>query len=190
MTSQPSTAVLSIPCAGAYLIDSQNSTITFTSRHMFGLGTVRAGFSILSGQLGIGQSLDQCRASASIGAASFSSDNEKRDLDVQGPGLLDVARFPQIEFTSTGVRHGGGGVVLVGTVAMHGLVAPVQVRVYFWEARTSDQIHVLARAEHLDRFAFGVTGSRGWVGRYFDLAFDVVAVLTAPGAETDTQKSP
>ena len=29
--------------------------------------------------------------------------------------------------------------------------------------------------EHLDRTTFGITGSRGMVGRYLDLEFDVLA---------------
>ena len=113
---------------------------------------------------------------ATIDAASFKSDNAKRDRDVKGPGLLDVADFPHIEFTSTEVRQDGRAVVLVGLVAMHGVDAAVEVPVSSWEAQAPDQIHVLARADHLDRCSFGITGARGWVGRYFDLALDVLAV--------------
>jgi hypothetical protein len=36
-------------------------------------------------------------------------------------------------------------------------------------------MRVHARAEHLDRHAFGITGSRGMVGRYLDLDFDLLA---------------
>jgi polyisoprenoid-binding protein YceI len=92
---------------------------------------------------------------------------------------LDVASFPLIEFISTGVREDERGVVVVGTVAMHGVVAPVQLFISSWEAQNSDRIQVLARADHLDRYWFGITGAKGWVGRYFDLDFDVVVVRAA-----------
>ncbi|MBT2547332.1 YceI family protein [Arthrobacter sp. ISL-65] len=179
MTSQPETAVLAIPSAGTYRIDGVRSAITYTGRHMFGLGTVRAKFSIASGQLEIGESLADCHVTATIAAASFTSGNAKRDGDVKGPGLLDVASFPHIEFASTGVREDERGMVLLGTVAMHGVVAPVQLPVSSWEAQNPDRIQVLARADHLDRYAFGITGAKGWVGRYFDLDFVVVVVRAA-----------
>ncbi|WP_395398482.1 YceI family protein [Arthrobacter sp. UC242_113] len=179
MTSQPETKVLSIPSAGTYRIDGVRSGITYTSRHMFGLGKVRAKFSIASGRLEIGELLADCRATATIAAASFMSNNAKRDGDVRGPRLLDVASFPDIEFASTGVREDERGIVLVGTVAMHGVVTPVQLPVSSWEVRNPDRIQVLARADHLDRYSFGVTGAKGWVGRYFDLDFNVVVVRAA-----------
>ena len=176
MTTQPAAKSLSMPIAGTYRIDVVRSRITYTCRHMFGLGTVRAEFSIASGLLEIAESLTECRAAATIDAASFKSDNAKRDRDVKGPGLLDVAKFPRIEFASTEVREDGRGATLVGIVAMHGVDAAVEVAVSAWEAPAPDQIHVLARADHLDRCSFGIKGARGWVGRYFDLTLDVLAV--------------
>ena len=179
MTTQPATKTLSMPTAGTYRIDGSRSGITYTCRHMFGLGKVRADFSIASGHLEIAETLPECRAVATIDAASFTSDNAKRDSDVKGPRLLDVANFPRIEFISTGVREGSPGAVLVGVVAMHGVDAAVELKVSSWEAQGSDQIHVLARADRLDRYSFGITGAKGWVGRYFDLALDVVAAPAA-----------
>ncbi|MBT2531513.1 YceI family protein [Arthrobacter sp. ISL-48] len=179
MTIQPDTKVLTIPGAGTYRIDGVRSAITYTSLHMFGLGKVRAKFSIASGRLEIGESLADCHVSATIAADSFTSDNPKRDRDVKAPGLLDVASFPQIEFTSTEVREDKRGIVLLGTVVMHGVLAPVQLPVSSWVARNSGRIQVLARADHLDRYSFGITGAKGWVGRYFDLDFDVEVVRAA-----------
>ena len=181
MTSQPDTKVLALPNAGSYRIDSVSSAITYTSRHMFGLGKVHARFSITSGRLEIGESLADSQASATIAAGSFASDNAKRDSDVKGPGLLDVASFPLIEFTSTVAREDNLGIVLVGAVAMRGVAAPVQLLVLSWEAHSSDRIQVRARADHLDRYLFGITAAKGWVGRYFDLDLDVVAVRAMPG---------
>lgn len=40
----------------------------------------------------------------------------------------------------------------------------------------ADGVHMHAVAEHLDRYAFGVTKGKGMVGRYLDLDFDVFAV--------------
>lgn len=183
MTSQLDAKILAIPGAGTYSIDSVRSSITYTSRHLFGLGKVHARFSIASGRLEIGESLADCQATASIDAASFSSNSAKRDVDVRGPGLLDVATFPHIEFSSTGMREDKGGVVLGGLVSMHGVTAPVEVSVTSWAAVPSGGIWVAARADHLDRYSFGISGNRGWAGRYFSLSFEVAAVLAAPAGE-------
>jgi polyisoprenoid-binding protein YceI len=176
MTTQSATAVPTLPNAGTYRVDPQRSSVTYSCRHMFGLGKVRAKFSISSGLLTASSTLAESRASATIDPASFNSAHERRDRDVKGRGLLDVAAFPRIEFSSTGIREDGGAVVLAGIVAMHGVEAAVEVTVLSWEAPIPGQVHVTARATHLDRCSFGITGSRGLVGRYFDLTFQIVAV--------------
>lgn len=176
MASQHETKILAIPVAGIYRIDTGASAITYTSRHIFGLGKVHAKFTVTSGPLEIGESLAESQAIATIAAGSFASDNAKRDSDVKGPALLDVTTFPLIEFTSTRAREGENGIVLVGAVAMRGVSTPVQLLVLSWEAYGSDRIRVRARVHHLDRYLFGITGAKGWVGRYFDLDLDVVAV--------------
>jgi hypothetical protein len=64
--------------------------------------------------------------------------------------------------------------VLSGTVTAHGTTVPVDV-VIDRLTPEEDGMRVHARAEHLDRYAFGVTGSKGMVGRHLDLDFDVLA---------------
>lgn len=176
MTTQPAVQVITLPDAGTYRVDPERSNVTYACRHMFGLGKVRAGFTISSGVLDVSTTLAGSSASATIDAASFHSANERRDRDVKGRGLLDVAAFPTIAFSSTGIREDGGATIFAGIVAMHAVEAAVEVTVLSWEAPEPGLVRVTARASHLDRYSFGITGSRGFVGRYFDLAFQVVAV--------------
>jgi hypothetical protein len=91
-----STGAVHVPATGTYLIDPEQSVVSCSGRHMFGLGTVHATFTVRSGTLG-----------------------------VEGDGI---------------------------------------------------RLH--AHADHLDRCAFGITGSRGMVGRYLDLDLDVFASRT------------
>jgi polyisoprenoid-binding protein YceI len=177
MTTQSVTDLPTLPDAGTYRVDPQRSSVLYSCRHMFGLGRVRADFTISSGLLNVSSTLAGSSASATIDAASFDSANQRRDRDVKGRGLLDVAAFPTIAFSSTGIREDGGA-ILAGIVAMHGVEAAVEVTVLSWESPAPGQIRVTARANHLDRYLFGITGARGFVGRYFDLAFQVVAVRT------------
>ena len=178
MTTQSVTDLPTLPDAGTYRVDPQRSSVLYSCRHMFGLGRVRADFTISSGLLNVSSTLAGSSASATIDAASFDSANQRRDRDVKGRGLLDVAAFPTIAFSSTGIREDGGA-ILAGIVAMHGVEAAVELTVLSWESPAPGQIRVTARPHHLDRYSFGIKGSRGFVGRYFDLAFQVVAVRVA-----------
>jgi polyisoprenoid-binding protein YceI len=88
--------------------------------------------------------------------------------------LLDCATYPEISFASRGLGKDGDHWVLSGTVTAHGRAVPVDV-VIDRMVPEANGMRVHARADHLDRHAFGITGSKGMVGRYLDLDFDVLA---------------
>ena len=161
--------------AGTYRLDSERSTVGYTSKHMFGLGSVHAVFRVRSGELRLGGDLADSSVEATVDAASFTSDIARRDRDVRSPGLLDVATYPEITFASAAVRATGDDLVVEGTVTAHGRSVPVELAV---TSMTGDPgaLRVRARVDHLDRYAFGITGSKGLVGRFFDLDLDVLAV--------------
>jgi hypothetical protein len=69
----------------------------------------------------------------------------------------------------------GDGFRLTGIVTAHGRVVPVEVLLDHVTTETGG-VRMHARAEHLDRNAFGVTKAKGMVARYLDLDFDVFAV--------------
>jgi hypothetical protein len=63
---------------------------------------------------------------------------------------------------------------VAGTVTAHGHTVDVDVRIdRIAQEGTGIRLH--GQAEHLDRTAFGITGSRGMVGRYLDLELDAFA---------------
>jgi polyisoprenoid-binding protein YceI len=141
---------------------------------MFGLGTVHATFAITSGEVQVRDPVADSTVEVSMDPASFSSGNAKRDRDVVAAALLDCATHPEISFVSRELRKDADHWVLSGTVTAHGTAVPVDV-VIDRMTPEGDGMRVLARADHLDRQAFGITGSRGFVGRYLDLDFDVLA---------------
>lgn len=161
--------------AGTYRIDPHRSQVTYSSRHMFGLGRVHAAFTIRSGEIKIPASLNDARADAILDSASFTSDSAKRDKDVKSAGLLDVATYPDITFSSSDVSRKDGAIVLNGHVTAHGKTVPVEVLVA-GVAQEFDGIRIHAQSEHLDRYAFGITKSKGLVGRWLSLEFSVFAV--------------
>jgi polyisoprenoid-binding protein YceI len=169
-----SSAVTTVLAPGTYRLDPAKSQVHYSGKHMFGLGTVRATFTIEGGELRIGEPLAASSIAVTVDAASFSSGNTKRDKDVCSAGLLDVAEHPVITFASDTVQQAGDTLLVTGTVTAHGHTVEVDVHI----DRITDEgtgIRLHGRAEHLDRTDFGITGSRGMVGRYLDLELDAFA---------------
>ena len=162
------------PTAGTYRIAPQHSTVSYSGRHMFGLGTVHATLAVTSGEVQVRDPVAESTVVVSMDPASFSSGNARRDRDVVAAALLDCATHPKISFASRGLREDAGHWVLSGTVTAHGTAVPVDVVIDRMTPQ-GDGMRVHARAGHLDRQAFGITGSKGMVGRYLDLDFDVLA---------------
>jgi polyisoprenoid-binding protein YceI len=168
--SQPLTG----PASGAYRLDPSRSRVRYTGKHMFGFGTVHATFCVRDGELRIGDAMTTLSVRVTVDAASFRSGSDKRDRDVRSRGLLDVERYPDITFTSESVREAPDGWLVPGTVTAHGQEVPIDVRV---DRVTVDgsELHVHGWSRRLDRAEFGITGSRGLVGRYLDLEIEAVA---------------
>lgn len=175
MTNSSSTASIAVLSPGRYRIDRKRSKVHYSGKHMFGMGTVHAMLTIKDGELRIGEPIEASSAAVTVDAASFSSNSSKRDRDVRSAGLLDVDRYPDITFAAESLRRTGDGWLVTGSVTAHGHTVPVDVRI----DRVTDEgagVRVHGRAEHLDRTAFGITGSRGMVGRYLDLELDVFVI--------------
>jgi len=174
MTTSGTTSIARVS-PGTYRVDATQSRVRYSGKHMFGLGTVQATLMIQAGELQIGDPLSTSSATVTVDAASFSSKNAKRDKDVRSPGLLDVETYPHITFASDTLHEMPDGWLVTGQVTAHGHTIPVDVRV----DRVTHEgagLRVHGRAEHLDRTAFGITGSRGMVGRHLNLELDALAI--------------
>jgi len=164
-----------VPAPGTYRIDQNQSEVRYSGKHMFGLGTVHATFRIEQGQIEVADPLESSSATVVVDAASFRSDSARRDKDVRSAGLLDVGNHPKIIFVTHELRGSGDGWLAIGTLTVHGRTLPVQV-LFDVVQQEGNGIRVHGRADHLDRTAFGITGSRGFAGRYLDIDLDVLAV--------------
>ena len=161
-----------IPRPGRYEIDISSSTVTFRTRHLFGLAPVRGRFAIRAGTIDVGEPLARSSAFVQIDAASFRTGNEQRDDQVRSERLLDTERYPVITFRSESVD----GLALTGTLTVRNVTMPVTLsiertaaRARWFDARASVRI---------DRTEFGVTAYRGMAGRYLDMTIEVRCVRT------------
>jgi polyisoprenoid-binding protein YceI len=176
-TSPATGTAVVLPPAGTYVLDAARSTITFHTRHMFGLGGVHGSFAVRGGQIEVADPPDRSSVTAEIDAGSFTTGNGTRDGVVRSARYLDVERRPAIRFVSGGVAEAGGTWELRGTLTVREVERPVRLAV---ESCACLDGELRARATtRIDRFDFGITAQRGMTGRYLRLVLDVVAGATS-----------
>jgi polyisoprenoid-binding protein YceI len=118
-------------------------------------------FDAFSGQLAFDPAHpDECRVTLHIDAASLRMASTLDNL-ARGPGLLDVAHYPDIAFT------GGCGLrTAQGDLTLHGVTR----RVSMAETRTAARLDA---AGTLNRRDFGMTGWPGTIGATIAMHFTV-----------------
>jgi polyisoprenoid-binding protein YceI len=158
------------PRLGRYEIDTSCSTVTFATRHLFGLAPVRGTFAILSGTVDIAEPAANSAVSADIDTASFSTGNAARDTTVRSPRFLDAAGHPAMTFGSERVD----GRTVTGTLTVRGVTRPVSLAVRC--SGTTPQSFTGHATTRIDRTEFGLTALRGLAGRYLDVTLEVRCV--------------
>ncbi len=159
-----------IPPLGRYRIDPAGSSVTFRTRHLFGLAPVRGRFAFRTGTVDVAEPLTGSRIYAEIESASFHTGNPPRDAQVRSARFLAADEHPVLAFSSTGLD----GQVLAGTLTVRGVSRPVHVLAEITDVSPGS---FTARATvRIDRYDFGVTASRGLAGRYLDITMEVQCV--------------
>jgi polyisoprenoid-binding protein YceI len=156
----------SLPPLGRYEIDTENSGIWFTVRHLFGLGLARGTFDIRNGTVDVAEPHTDSSLRVEIDTASFHTGNVQRDANVRSARFLDAARHPVMTFTS--------GPADPGTLTVAGIARPVDLAVERCEV-TRDAFTVRATAR-VDRTAFGVRAMPGLAGRHLAISIEVRCV--------------
>jgi polyisoprenoid-binding protein YceI len=176
MTQQaPGTRPADVPAPGSYLLDPERTVVRADVRAMFGLATVHGTFRLNGGQLVVAADPTRSSVRASIDAGSFASGLPVRDGHVRSARLLDAGAYPEITFAGDDVRPDGDGWILAGSVTVHGISQPVEIRVT--GARLEDGTARFRATARLDRTAFGITRMKGRVGRIADLTIEAVALI-------------
>jgi polyisoprenoid-binding protein YceI len=158
---------------GDFIIDPQLSTVTLRTRHLFGLGRVRGVVELGRGAIHVANPLTRSTTQASILAATFRTGNAVRDSVVRSPRMLDAATHPTITFDSNGLEQVDNRWVLHGFLSVRGVNRPVDLDLSKVE-NTKGGLRVIA-VTRVDRYAFGLTKSKGLASRYLDIEIDVVA---------------
>lgn len=158
------------PALGAYRIEPGESTITFVTRHFFGLAPVRGTFALREGVVHVADPLEASLVRATIDARSFATGLAVRDNAVRSAQYLDTDVHPDITFVANGVTDGQ---VLRGTLTVRGQAAPLDVRVD--EVRVLGHRLQLRASAEVDRYAWDVTAMKGMTGRWLRFTLALVA---------------
>lgn len=158
---------------GTYTIDPARSTCRLTATHVFGLKPVEATVAVRGGTVTVAADPKRSTASAELDAASFRSDDPRRDRDIRGKRFLDTANHPVIAFRSTGWARGATGWQLTGVLSVRGRDSEVRLDLDRAES-TPDGVRFVARAT-VDRVAAGVPTGRAVIARPVRLELDIRA---------------
>jgi polyisoprenoid-binding protein YceI len=164
---------------GRYRIDAGRSTVTFTTRHLFGLAPVRGTFALRDGTVHVADPVTGSTVRARVAAATFQSGSAVRDAAVLSPKLLDATACPSLTFTSTGFAPAEGEAgqwQLRGALEVRGVTRPVEARVTVAPATNAGPLRASAQLT-VDRYAFGITAFRGLAARWLTVDLEIVAEL-------------
>ncbi len=155
---------------GHYEIDLAASTVTFRTRHLFGLAPVRGTFTFRSGVVNVAEPVTASGISAEIDAAGFRTGNAQRDASVRSPRFLETGRYPVMTFRAERVD----GASVAGALTVRDVTRPVTLLVE--QVSAAPGAFTARVAVRIDRADFGVTAARGLAGRYLDITAEVRCV--------------
>ena len=112
--------------AADYAIDPTHSFVEWRTQHL-GYSWLYGRFNNVDGRFT--WDADNPAASAievTIDTTSLDSNHAERDKHLRGEDFLDVKKYPQATFKSTGYRGDADGGVLEGVLTLHGVSKPVE----------------------------------------------------------------
>jgi polyisoprenoid-binding protein YceI len=151
---------LQIPVAGTYVLDAAHNRIGFVARHLM-VSKVRGNFGVATATITIGEDPLQSSVTATIQTESVFTGQPDRDKHLRTGDFFEVAKYPTIEYRSTGIKSfDGNEFVLEGELTIKGITKPVDLLVEFEGAGRSpygqDVFGFSATAE-VDREEWGLT---------------------------------
>ncbi|CAL9522899.1 Protein YceI [Actinosynnema sp. ALI-1.44] len=169
--------------AGTWAIDPVHSDVSFVVRHL-GISKVRGHFDTFEGQIVTAENPLESSVTAKIETASINTKNEARDAHVRNEDFLDVEKYPELTFTSTGVRANGEGFIVDGELTLRGVTKTVELELElngFGDGFEGAKVAGFSASTEISRKDFGVTGGAAGaaVGDKITILLEIEAVLQA-----------
>jgi polyisoprenoid-binding protein YceI len=132
---------LQIPVAGTYTLDAAHKRVGFVARHLM-VSKVRGNFDEATATIVVGEDPLQSSVNATIQTASVFTGQSDRDNHLRTSDFFEVAKYPTIEYRSTGIKSfEGNEFVLEGELTIKGITKPVDLHVEFEGAGRSPYGH-------------------------------------------------
>lgn len=160
--------------AGEYFLTNGASSISFKTRHMYGLGPVKGHLSVRSGTLHVADAISDSAVAAVIEASSFTTRNPIRDVHVRSRMFLGVKKNPTWTYESKSIVEEGDDLIVKGMLTVRGNSAPVSLVVDRVETAQSGELSIHAHGE-IDRYALGVKTLRGMAARLLTFELELTA---------------
>ena len=158
------------PAAGRYSLDPVRSSLTLRTR-LFGLHSLSATMHIVGGQIDVDPAVPRATVTAAVSAASFSTDNPRRDNDIRSPRFLHADKYPELGYRASTLTQDHGRWTLAGELTVRDVTRPVTLEVdSIQQTGRGFRAHATGR---VGRAAFGLTSAQWMGGRTF--AIDLVA---------------
>jgi polyisoprenoid-binding protein YceI len=146
---------------GTWTIDPVHSDVSFVVRHL-GVTRVRGTFDHVEGTVVTTEDPLQSQVTAVIKTASVNTRNDMRDDHVRTADFLDVETYPEMTFTSTGIRFEDGVYLIDGDLTLRGVTRPVtletEVGGFGPGMQEGHMVVGFSATTEISRSDFGVTG--------------------------------
>ena len=114
--------------AADYEIDAGHSFVEFRIKHL-GYSWLYGRFNRISGRFSHDPDNPQANAiSVAIDPASVDTNHAERDKHLRSADFLDVAKYPDASFESTGYTGDARSGTLEGNLTLHGVTKPISIR--------------------------------------------------------------
>ncbi len=179
--------------AGAsFELDKVHSSVEFKVRHL-AISKVSGRFDTFDVNFDFEPGKPESwRAEATIDASSVNTGNEKRDKHLRSEDFLEAAKFPTLEFVSTGVQmHDEHNGILKGDLTLHGVTLPVELELEvrgIAEFMGTTKAGFTARGK-INRKDFGLTWSKTLETGGLVVGDKVEIILEIEGNQIDTKVS-
>lgn len=110
--------------AGTWKIDATHSEVGFSIRHL-AISKVKGKFEDFDATFVTGENPLDSSVTATAEVASVNTNEKNRDGHLRTGDFFEAEEYPQLTFTSTGVRVVGGDFQVDGALTMRGVTKPV-----------------------------------------------------------------
>ena len=152
-------STITLPDAGAWVIDPTHTAVTFSARHLMA-AKVRGSFKTFSGEIDVNENHEASAVAVSIDAASVDTGVADRDNHLRSPDFLDVENFPTMSFQSTAVRKSGDSYEIDGHLTIRDTSQPVTLTTEYFGVMADpwgNEKALFSASTEIDREAFGLT---------------------------------